>query len=688
MTCFQYVMEIRITQTISRQHHKLVRNMLQSGRTMDTRSILLAVKDPQTLIDITQALGPGWRVASVASEADALLLFEKRSFDALLVDFNLVSPDASELLNQVLEKYPNTIRFLLAYEADLALVAAKVLGTPHILPKPVDPISLKSRIENEVKDSNAEPRESEPANIPVDVPAIPSIYAEVLKTLELPGVTNEQAGEIIARDAALTSELLKLTNSSYLGMPRNISDPVKAVAALGLETVRVAVMTLQFLAEHSRLRFGYLSVDQIWQHSVNVGQIARDLVLFETKDRALASQALAAGLLHDLGKVVLAKNFEDLYGRVHSLARKQPVAMWDIEKEMFGANHGEIGACLVGMWNMPAAIVDAAALHHEPALGQHEELTPLVAVHVANVLEHELRPGNEEMIVTPIIHTPFLNQVGLLQRLPVWRAAFANRRAENPEAETESAETNQSEASAPARTGSRANQPLGPLAPAQPRNGKGTSPVYGARDRSHWVFAGAFVLLLPILWFTFRPDSDQPDTAYARPSAPRETPAAVSPILSSEMASAQITPTTISEEPSGFEEPPLWDLPPAPATAASPAQTVQPKASPPSATTPPASTTPPAVAHMPTVATAPASAVPVATIPAAVTNVPSPGAAPQPTQPEFRLNGIIYTTRPSAIVNGQMVKIGDQVDGATIVAIGRTTVTLQVNGQRKTCALR
>src|SRR5262249_6875152 len=156
----------------------------------------------------------------------------------------------------------------------------------------------------------------------------------------------------------------------------------EAVESVGLEGVKALVMALQFLAEHSRLRPGYLSFDQIWQHSVNVAQIARDLVLFETKDRTLASQALIAGLIHDLGKVVLVTNFEDLYGRVHSLARKQPVTLWDVEKEMFGANHGEIGACLLGMWNMPAPIVDAAAFHHEPLLGEQQGLTPLAAVHI------------------------------------------------------------------------------------------------------------------------------------------------------------------------------------------------------------------------------------------------------------------------------------------------------------------
>src|SRR2546423_2111063 len=273
---------------------------------MTTKSILLAIAEPQTLVDITQALGAGWETTSAPSEADAMAQIEKRSFDAVLVDFNLGSPDASDFLNRALEKHPDTNRFLFAYEADLALVAAKVNGTPHMLPKPLDPVSLKSRIENGTKDPDAKESQSEASNTPAPQPKIPAIYAEVLKALESPTVTNEQVAEIITRDEALTSELLKLTNSSYLGLPRNFTRPVEAVDSLGVEGLKAVVMALQFLAEHSQLKTGYLALDEIWQHSIRVGQIARDLMIHETKDRTLAAQSFTAGLLHDLGKVVLA----------------------------------------------------------------------------------------------------------------------------------------------------------------------------------------------------------------------------------------------------------------------------------------------------------------------------------------------------------------------------------------------
>src|SRR5882672_5228584 len=104
---------------------------------MATKNILLAIADTQIVTDINEALGDEWLTMPVASEADALVLLEAGSFDAILVDFNLGDSDASELLNKAAEKCPDITRFLLAYEADLALVAAKVFDEHEILPKPV-----------------------------------------------------------------------------------------------------------------------------------------------------------------------------------------------------------------------------------------------------------------------------------------------------------------------------------------------------------------------------------------------------------------------------------------------------------------------------------------------------------------------------------------------------------------------
>ncbi len=620
---------------------------------MATKNILLAIADPQAVVGINEALGDEWLTTHVTSEADALAMLEGGSFDALLTDFNLGESDASELLNQAAEKCPNTTRFLFAYEADLALVAAKVLGEYEILPKPLEFDSLRSRIENGISD----PRTSEVGTATGfdTASSIPPIYDELLQVLGTPGVTSQEVGQIIARDDTLIEETLKLTRSAYFGLPRHIVEPVEAVEALGLETVRALVLALRFLAEHSHVRPGYLSLEKIWQHSTSVAQIARDLVLFETKDRALASQALAAGLVHDLGKVVLATNFDDLYGRVHSLARKQPVALWEIETEMFGANHGEIGACLLGMWNLPPAIVEAAASHHLPPPAELGQLTPLAAVHIANVLEHQLNP-NDEFRVVPVVSAPFLNQLGLLQRLPIWRATFANQRSRaelvgsgRPEsvaasAQAEPASWTANNLQSPAAETQTVTASLAEEKSSRAAVAPAPAPLW------RWTAAGvaAGIVLAAIMMIQLSLDSSEPVGVHAR-ALHRSEPILAAPSLPSFEAASSAAP----------EE--------APAMAVSEA-TAEGEAA-------------PAISL---------EAVPEQVFAAqeVVTNIPPPAPSPVKTAPAFRLNGIFYTaTNPSAIVNGETVMVGGKINGATVISISRDQVTLDIRGERKTIAL-
>ncbi len=623
---------------------------------MATKNILLVITDAQAAVDINQALGDEWLTTPATSEADALALLEAGSFDALIADFNLGDSDASELLNQALDKCPEMTRFLLAYEADLALVAAKVNGAHEILPKPIDPDSFKNRIESAFSDSCPEQTISAADCTPAAV--IPPVYDEVLTALNSPDVTCEQVGKIIATDDALIEEVLTLTRSTYLGLPSKIIEPVDAVELLGLETVKALVMALKFLAEHSHVRPGYLSTETIWQHSTRVAQIARDLVLFETKDRVLASQALAAGLLHDLGKVVLATNYDDLYGRVHSLARKQPVPLWEIEKEMFGASHGEIGACLLGMWNMPIAIVDAVAFHHEPPLGEHDHLSPLAAVHIANVLEQQIHPSDEFRVV-PVMSTPFLNELGLLRRLPIWRATFGNQSSRAKATETVEADplawvVAAAETSAATRS---ANQLPAPATATQTTTSSSES--FSWLNRSVFIGAAAGILFAVFLGLQLGLDSTAPLHVHAQTLDSRPA------MLVAHETSAPETAPAIAAEPTPVVEPEA-----APVVSVSPAVSPATPAPEASATNAPAVSEPPVVSE------------------AVVTNIAPASLPPKETAPAFRLNGIIYgVANPSAVVNGKAVYVGEKVNGAKVISISRNEVALEINGERKTLSI-
>jgi HD superfamily phosphohydrolase YqeK len=220
---------------------------------------------------------------------------------------------------------------------------------------------------------------------------------------------------------AIMTKLLQVINSPYFGLPRTITSAEEAVGLLGFDTVKSMVMAVKLLGHYDRIKTGDFSIEQLWQHSTAVAHNARRLVLLQTGNRALAEEAFAAGLMHDVGKAVLAGNFAEQYHGAQSLARKQQIPLWEVEKEIFGANHGEIGAYLLSLWGLPLNILEAAALHHYPIRTASKGFNALTAVHVANVLEYEAAAIRPEGEVFPLIDTEYLTEIGLVASVQTWR---------------------------------------------------------------------------------------------------------------------------------------------------------------------------------------------------------------------------------------------------------------------------
>jgi hypothetical protein len=180
------------------------------------------------------------------------------------------------------------------------------------------------------------------------------------------------------------------------------------------------VMTLKLLSQYDKVKPVYFSIDRLWRHSTEVARLARGVARTQTHDRVLGESAFTAGLTHDLGKLILATNFDEQYSGAQALARKRQIPLEEVEKDIFGAGHGELGAYLLGLWGMPPDLVECAALHHNPSRGDAKKFTSLTAVHVANALVYEVKPDREGF-VAPKVDEAYLAQVGVAGQLDSWR---------------------------------------------------------------------------------------------------------------------------------------------------------------------------------------------------------------------------------------------------------------------------
>jgi HD-like signal output (HDOD) protein len=127
-----------------------------------------------------------------------------------------------------------------------------------------------------------------------------------------------------------------------------------------------------------------------------------------------------AGLLHDVGKLVLAANLPQQYEEALQRMQTEGLADWQAEQAVFGTSHAEVGAYLLGLWGLPEPIVEALAFHHSPSACTDRSLSPLTTVHVANGLAHAGGMHGTAVAGAWLDHA-YISQVGLVDRLPVWQ---------------------------------------------------------------------------------------------------------------------------------------------------------------------------------------------------------------------------------------------------------------------------
>jgi HD-like signal output (HDOD) protein len=650
---------------------------------MAQKRILIAIADPHALADYGRALEKDWTVKLAAGPEAALAEMAIQPCDVLVADSDLPGPNQGvELLDRIHADYPRTIRLLLTAETDMEHRITAITGSHLILTKPCPPSALKSAIERALTIDLwlANDRLRELVARLRNFPIVPSLYLEIINALKSPNTTTTEIGAIIAKDMAMMTKLLQVTNSACFGVPRKISDPVEAVGILGFETVKSMVVTLKLLSQYDKVKPVYFSIDRLWRHSTEVARISRRLALLQSDDPVLAESAFTAGLMHDLGKLVLASNFDEQYSGAQALARQQRLPLWDVEKQIFGASHAEIGAYLLGLWGMPLDLVEAAALHHNPSRCQAKHFNPLTAVHLANALFYESRP-DKDGLVAPEIDEAHLAELGLSGKLQQWRQIVLEQNSPDTTFSTRSTETTIFKKPGAAHSKSAPRAAPSTPAPTAPRAAR---PAVFTIPQHQWVYAGMAIIVFLLAFLLgsqalmrlavasaihaqtepAKPAAQSvPVAAIAQPAAastplpvasPGPPPETSAPIRNPQSEKAVVN-ERISESASGNSEPTVSLTPASPTAPANPKSAIR----------------------NPQIA---------------ISNSPAP---PPPTAKDLafahlQLQSIIYSpNNPMAVISGTRVRPRDKLPaGATVVEIGPSSVTLEFENERKVLALK
>jgi putative nucleotidyltransferase with HDIG domain len=219
---------------------------------------------------------------------------------------------------------------------------------------------------------------------------------------------------------AMSAKVLQLVNSAFFGLGRRIGDVDEAVRYIGLGVLQALAASVGAFQSFAPVRpIDGFDIEALQNHSVVCARIAGQLL----EDKADAETAFTAGLLHDVGLLVLAAQSPLELEHALRAARDTGRTLHAVETERHGSSHAELGAYVLGLWGLPHAVVEAVAHHHAPARVEPSGLDPVVAVHVADHLARELFPATSA--APPPLDEELLERLGLLDRLDEWRALAA-----------------------------------------------------------------------------------------------------------------------------------------------------------------------------------------------------------------------------------------------------------------------
>lgn len=388
------------------------------------RQILFVDDEPRVLEGLRRMLRgmrQEWDLILTCTAAEALEVLGEKRIDVVVSDMRMPGMDGAEFFTQVMERYPYIARIALSGQADEATLLRTVPRVHQFLSKPCDPERLRATIQRlcQLHDLLTDRNLEELVKGLKTIPSLPTLYKQIVAELQKESPSIKRVGEIISQDVGMTAKILQMVNSAFFGLRRRISNPGHAVNLLGLDTVKNLVLSIEVFSSIEDEALPAAVIDALWSHSMRVGMFARIIAKDERAATEICDDALGAGMLHDLGKLILLTNRRNDYLKVMKLCNESQLTTTEAESKVIGASHAELGAYLLGLWGLVDPVVEAVALHHAPAGDTATGFTALAAVHAANALEHEFTGTKAEGALDP----RFLAQIGAAERVDAWRAA-------------------------------------------------------------------------------------------------------------------------------------------------------------------------------------------------------------------------------------------------------------------------
>jgi len=253
------------------------------------------------------------------------------------------------------------------------------------------------------------------------LPSLPSLYVEIMEELGREDSDLDKIGAIISRDLGITAKVLQIVNSPFFGLMQEVQSPARAVGLLGLDMVRAMVLSAGAFASFEKVSAPGFSMEDLWEHGMQTAGFAKCIAQAHGSPLKVEDAAFIAGLMHDIGKLVVAANRPEAYEGVLAHLAEQGGAFHAAEMAVYHTDHAALGGYLLGLWGIPDEVLQAVAFHHAPRRGRDKGVTALTLVHVANAFSNQGEALAETDFDVMGMDKDYLTETGVWEALPGWR---------------------------------------------------------------------------------------------------------------------------------------------------------------------------------------------------------------------------------------------------------------------------